>query len=337
MTAPPLVFAFDPSTPDTPLRDRVRCAGPIAALTLDLGGGDDLDAARERALGAGALRAHVIDARTELAADVVRPALAAGALSPPVSPFALALPVVARRLVDVARIEGTATIGHALDRPEALVLERLVRSLAPDLTILGPGPEATAPATRAIATLWGRSVRFEETAAPARLFTRTRERAARLSDPAVVEIAIEAGVPVAVNGIALALDELIEIVGTIAGDHGVGRLDRRSGGAPAVREIVELPAAVVLAEAVEALAAAALDPLSLSLRRQLAPVYAGLLGDGHWYTPARAALDAFTTASAAAIAGTATLQLSGGACRVIACRPAASAAEPAGCAAPQRS
>src|SRR5690606_1686400 len=140
VTAPPLVVAFDPSTPDASLRDLVRRAGPVATLTLDLGGGDDLEAVRERALGAGALRAHVIDARTELAAEVVRPALAAGALSPPVGPLVLALPVMARRLVDVARIEGATTIGHALDGANALVLERLVRSLAPDLTILGPGP-----------------------------------------------------------------------------------------------------------------------------------------------------------------------------------------------------
>ncbi|HEX7087307.1 MAG TPA: argininosuccinate synthase domain-containing protein [Vicinamibacterales bacterium] len=338
MTAPPLVFAFDPSTPDASLRDLVRRAGPVAALTLDLGGGDDLEAVRDRALGAGALRAHVIDARSELAAEVVGPALAAGALSPPVNPVALALPVMVRRLVEVARIEGAVTIGHALEGPDALVLERLVRSLAPDLAIVGPGPDAPAQATRAFATLWGRAVRFDAAAAPARLFTRTRDPGARPSETAVVEIAIEAGVPVAVNGIALALDELIEVVGTIAGDHGVGRFDHRSGdAAPVMRAIIEAPAAVVLADAVEALAAVTLDPLSLSLRRQLAPAYAGLLTDGHWHTPARTALDAFTAASAAAIAGTVALQLSEGACRVTACRPAAAAAEPAGCAAPHRS
>src|SRR5690606_17778967 len=105
-------------------------------------------------------------ARTELAAEVVRPALAAGALSPPVGPLVLALPVMARRLVDVARIEGATTIGHALDGANALVLERLVRSLAPDLTILGPGPGAASPATRTTATLWGRSVQFEEAGTP---------------------------------------------------------------------------------------------------------------------------------------------------------------------------
>lgn len=334
MSTPPLVFAFDPATPVAALEAVIRRAGSVATLTLDLGGGDDLEAVRERALNAGAVRAHVIDARTELAADVVRPALMAGALSHPVGLIALTLPVLAHRLVDVARIEGTTTVGHALEGPHALALERLVRALAPELVVLGPDAGASTGSTPGIATLWGRSIRFEGSNVPAPPFMRTRERGARLTGPAVVEIALEKGIPVAVNGIPLALDELIEIVGTIAGDHGVGRLERREG---AVREIDERPAAVVLADAVEALARVTLDPRSLSLRRQLAPAYAELFADGGWYTPARTALDAFTAASAAAITGTVSLRLSAGACQVVASHPAAATAEPAGCAAPRQS
>ena len=334
MTAPSLVFAFEPSTPAAALDAVVRRGGPAVTLTLDLGGGDEIDAARDRALGAGVLRAHVVDARAELARGVVQPALAAGALSPRVSPALLALPPIARHLVEVARMEGAPAVGHALAGAERDVLEALVRSLAPELAIVGPDGETPGPAARVVSTLWGRSVRLpEETAPPARLFTRTREPGPRSAEPALVEIAIRAGVPVAVNGIALELEELVEIVSTIAGDHGVGRFDRTtSAGRAPVRDIVELPAAVVLAEAVEELAAIALDPTTLGLRRQLAPIYTGLLAGGLWHTPARAALDAFTAASAAPLSGTVSLQLAAGACRTVGRRLATLEAEPAGCA-----
>src|SRR5690606_17840942 len=119
VSTPPLVFAFDPATPVAALEAVIRRAGSVATLTLDLGGGDD-EAVRERALDAGAVLAHGIAARTDLAADVVRPALMAGALSHPVGLIALTLPVLAHRLVDVARIEGTTTVGHALEGPHAL-------------------------------------------------------------------------------------------------------------------------------------------------------------------------------------------------------------------------
>jgi argininosuccinate synthase len=334
VTAPPLVFAFEPSTPAAALAGVIRRHGPAVTLTLDLGGGEEIDAARDRALDAGAQRAHVVDARAELARGIVRPALAAGALSPRVSPALLALPALARHLVAVARMEGASTVGHALDGTEADVLGALVRSLAPDLTVIGPDGDAPGPAARVVSTLWGRSVTLPEgTAPPGRLFTRTREPGPRSAEPAVVEIAIQGGVPTAVNGIALELEELVEIVSTIAGDHGVGRFDAvtTAGRAP-TRAIVELPAAVVLAEAVEELAALALDPATLGLRRQFAPIYTGLLASGLWHTPARAALDAFTAASAAPITGTVSLQLAAGACRTIGRRLGALEAEPAPCA-----
>ncbi len=145
-------------------------------------------------------------------------------------------------------------------------------------------------------------------------FTRTSEPHACAAQPAIVEITVDRGVPTAVNGVPLDIDELIEVVDTIAGDHGVGRFNRATG---ATRAIVEAPAAVVLSTAIAELAATSFDRELLDLRGQLARAYAALIDEGRWHTPAREALDAFTTASAGRLSGVVRLLLLRGACRVV--------------------
>src|SRR6185503_7746849 len=84
----------------------------IVTLTLDLGAGRDLEEIRDRALTAGAARAHVIDAREEFVRDFVLPSLQAGALHDGRDPMpaALARPLVARKLAEVAAIEQASDV-----------------------------------------------------------------------------------------------------------------------------------------------------------------------------------------------------------------------------------
>ncbi len=86
----------------------------IIAVTLDLGQGRELTDIRERALALGAIRAHVIDAREEFARDYILPALQAGALYEDRYPLATALarPLIAKQLVEIARMEGATAIAH---------------------------------------------------------------------------------------------------------------------------------------------------------------------------------------------------------------------------------
>ena len=86
----------------------------VIAVTLDLGQGRELTDVRERALAVGATRAHVLDVRDEFARDYILPALQAGALYEDRYPLATALgrPLIARKLVEVARMEGARTIAH---------------------------------------------------------------------------------------------------------------------------------------------------------------------------------------------------------------------------------
>ena len=86
----------------------------VVAVTLDLGQGRELDDVRERALGVGAVRAHVIDVREEFVQEYILPSLQAGAIYEDKYPLATALgrPLIAKKLVEVAEIENASMIAH---------------------------------------------------------------------------------------------------------------------------------------------------------------------------------------------------------------------------------
>ncbi len=169
------------------LAGHVRAGRGVVAVIVDVGQERDLDEVREQALAHGALRAHVFDAREEFARDQVLPALRVAPLDA-LDGTALAAPLVARTLAEVAAIENAAT-AHGADAFDA---------------VLDPGR------TRG-RTLLERPV-LDLAHAPDR--------------PAHVELRIEGGVPVAINGVSLTVAELLESLAVIAGQHGIGRLPR---------------------------------------------------------------------------------------------------------------
>jgi len=291
----------------------------LATLTLDLGQGVDLEQVRDQARAAGARRAHVVDARKELADQVLRPALTAGAFDANPRAVAVTRPVIASHLVAVARMEGATVVAHGAVGRDRVRLERLIADLAPDLAIHALADDRADTAPSIDENLWGRTVNLGEPAdpwalAPSDTFTRTSEPQSCAAQPAIVEIAIAGGVPVAVNGVSLDIHELVEVVDTIAGDHGVGRFDHAT---PVSRSLVEAPAAAVLSAAIAELASASFDRDMLDLRDRMAQAYGTLIDEGRWHTPTRAALDAFTAASADRLSGAVRLLLLRGACRVV--------------------
>jgi argininosuccinate synthase len=321
----------------------------VVALTLDVGQRRELAGIRERALAAGAVRAHVVDAREEFARDFVVPALRAGALYEDEYPLASALarPLVARHLVAVAGMEGATVVAHGgtgKGNGQAR-LQLAVRALDPRIAVLAPArawrmtrPEEIdfarargipVPATLASPystdeNLWGRSVAcgaLEDPWAepPEDVFVLTKPAAAAPDTPAYVEIAIEQGVPTAVNDVAMPFAELVASLETIAGAHGVGRIDMIENRLVGIksREVHEAPAAAVLHAAVRALEALVLPRDLARLARQASRTYADLVYDGLWFTPAREALDAFFRSVHQRVTGTVRLRLFKGDCRVV--------------------
>jgi len=225
----------------------------IVTLTLDLGSGRDLEEIRDRALAAGAARAHVIDAREEFVRDFVLPSLQAGALRHGRDPMAAALagPLVACKLAEVAAIEDARDV---IDR------------------------------SRIDENLWGRQ---------GHNYTLTKSPDQAPDTPACVEIVFERSVPAAVNGVPMGMTELIESVSIIAGHHGVGRIEVVGGAVGGgAASCVEAPAAVVLHAAQAALESSVLPAAVVSAKQQRAAVYADLIANGLWFSPERKTLDA---------------------------------------------
>ena len=114
----------------------------IVALTLDIGQGRELADIRERALALGAVRAHVIDAREEFGRDYIVPALQAGALYEDRYPLATALarPLVAKRLVEIARMERATAIAHGCRGKgnDQVRLDVSARAIEPSIKIIAP-------------------------------------------------------------------------------------------------------------------------------------------------------------------------------------------------------
>ena len=313
----------------------------VVAVTLDLGQESDLTELREAALAAGAVRAHVIDARGDFVAEYALRSLQAGALHAGTDPqpAALGRAIVAARLVDVAGMESATAIAYGPG------LEPWIRTLAPKVPAIPASTPwglsradklAYARARRVhlvdaaegpagyTANLWGRSrprgVPGDTQSlwhADGHALTRSPDECP--NEPAIIEIEFDAGIPVRANGIEMPLPEMIESVTIIAGAHGVGRIEHPEATAPDLD--CEAPAAVVLHAAHGALQSQVVPHDLDHVARQLARDYAALIRDGRWFSPLREALDAFVRTIQPRVAGSVRLKLFKGQCCVVECRP----------------
>lgn len=132
----------------------------IVTVTLDLGQGALLEEVRDRALAAGALRAHVLDAREEFASEYVVRALKADAVYEDRYPMATSLgrPLIAKKLVEVAAIEQAAVVAHGGIGNDQIRLDVCVRAINPALDVLAAALPGQTPST-VDANLWGRASR----------------------------------------------------------------------------------------------------------------------------------------------------------------------------------
>jgi argininosuccinate synthase len=324
------------------------------AVIVDLGHRRELDAVHAHALAVGAARAHVIDAGEEFARDFVLPALQAGARDGgvPMS-AALARPLIAKHLVEIARIEGASRIAHgcALEAGDAARLEQLVRALNPSMKFIAlarrlPRPSAIAYAreqglavpasadTRCTTdvNLWGRALEFPVRSRTGRvgaeeMYALTKRATETPGDAALVEIDFRDGVPVSINGVEMPLVDLVQSLATIAGAHGVGRIERLD---ECTARVCEVPAAVALHEAHAALQTPVTSHALQELTARIAETYADLIQDGLWFTPLRAALDAVVMKLQERVTGVIRLRLHKGECHVVGrAAPAAPQDEPA--------
>jgi argininosuccinate synthase len=311
------------------------------ALYLDLGQGEPAEDVKAKAIKIGAADAFVRDAKAEFAGEYVAPAIKANALYGGKYPLftALGRPLIAKKLVEVAREVGATHIAHGSTGKgnDQVRFDVTTASIAPDLTVVAPvrdwnmsRPEEMAyaeehgipvPVTKKSPysvdeNLFGRSIEagpledpdheptqdvFEMTAAP--------EEAP--DEPGYVEIGFEEGLPVSLDGEELALVELIGQLNDLAGAHGVGRVDMIEDRLVGIksREIYECPAALTLIQAHKELETMTLTKDVLRFKATVEQRYAELTYDGLWFTPLKRALDAFVAETQRTVTGTVRLKL----------------------------
>jgi argininosuccinate synthase len=317
-----------------------RGATPYA-LYLDLGQGEPADDVRNKALEIGAADAFVRDAKAEFAEEYVAPAIKANALYGGKYPLftALGRPLIAKKLVETAREVGATHIAHGSTGKgnDQVRFDVTTASIAPDLTVVAPvrdwnmnRPEEIeyakehgipVPVTRESpysvdANLWGRSIEAGPLEDPDHeptqdVFELTAAREAAPDEPRYVEIGFGKGLPTSLDSEEMPLVELIARLNEIAGEHGVGRVDMIEDRLVGIksREIYEAPAALTIIQAHRELETLTLTKDVLRFKSSVEQRYAELTYDGLWFTPLKAALDAFLNETQKTVTGTVRLKV----------------------------
>jgi argininosuccinate synthase len=321
----------------------------VVTLTVDVGGGSLRPGVGARAISAGASRAYVVDARRRFVEDFVWSSLQANALYQDAYPLATALarPLIAQLLVEVAQREGAAAVAHGCTGKgnDQVRFDVAVRALDPRLEVIAPmrvgmglsrDQEIEYAHARGIdihvshqspysidVNLWGRSIEtgvLEDpwVTPPADVYAWT-VAPADAPDPAEVTLGFEGGVPVALDGAAAEPVELVEQLNGLAGLHGVGRIDHVEDRLVGIksREIYEAPAAVTLHAAHRALEGLTLTKEQLRFNRLIRDELAQATYDGLWFSALQRDLREHVRNSQRVVSGEVRMRLDHGSALVV--------------------
>ena len=319
----------------------------VIALTIDVGNARDLPAIAARAEKIGAVKALIVDGRADFVRYFVWPALQAGAIYEGQYPLATALarPLIARLLVEVARAEGAVAVAHGCTGKgnDQVRFDVSINTLAPDLKIIAPVREWSMTRDSEIAyaaehhipisvtnaspysvdqNLWGRSIEcgiledpWEEPPEEVYAWTTNTDH----QEPTYVEITFEHGLPVALNGEEIDGVALIETLNKLAGKYGIGRIDHIENRLVGIksREVYEAPAACVLLTAHRALESLTLSRDQSRFKELVTAEYARLIYNGQWYSALHQDLATYVQSTQRFVSGVVRLKLSSGQCAVV--------------------
>jgi argininosuccinate synthase len=316
----------------------------VVALAVDVGqGGENMEDIRQRALDCGAVEAIVVDAKDEFASDFVMPALRANALYQKRYPLvsALSRPLISKHLARVARELGADSVAHGCTGKgnDQVRFEAAVAALAPELISIAPIRDLALTRDKAIAyaeehglpikqskqnpysvdkNVWGRAVETglleDPWNAPGDgVWEYTDDPAQGLPAEDVV-IRFADGIPVAIDDKAVTPLQAIEMMNSVAGRHGVGRIDIIEDRLVGIksREVYEAPAGIALITAHEELENLVLERDLGRYKRKIEADWANLVYDGLWFSDLKRSLDAFIAHTQRHVSGDIRLKLQSG-------------------------
>jgi argininosuccinate synthase len=329
------------------LKETYQC--DVIAFCADVGQGEDLEAVRKKALATGASKVYVEDLREEFVRDFVFPALRADAAYEQeyLMVTSLARPLIAKGQMGVVKKEGADAVAHGATGKgnDQVRFELGYYHFDPQIQIIAPWRlwdmrsrsqliaytkehqipiEATAEKPYSIDrnlfhTSYEGGILEDPWKEPdASIFQLTRDPLEAPNQPRYVEIELQAGTPVAIDGERLSPAQLLMKANALAAEHGVGRVDLvedRYVGMKA-RGVYETPGGTLLRRARRAVETVTLDREVMALRDQLMPRYAQLVYNGFWFAPERMLIQQLFDAAVEPVQGTARLKLYKGSCTV---------------------
>ena len=313
----------------------------VITFAADLGQGDELEPIRQKALDSGASKSIVGNLIEPFIVDFAFPAIRANALYEGRYPLstALARPLIARRLVEIAREVGADAVAHGCTGKgnDQVRFDVAIGALAPELKVLAPAREWGMSREQTIAygercgipapvsksspysidlNLLGRSIEagsLEDPSVepPEEIYALTCAVDAAPATPQFVEIGFEQGNPVSIDGLRLDPVALIRQANALAGRHGFGRLDMVENRVVGIksREIYETPGLLLLIQAHQELESLTLAADVQRTKRQLEMQWADLVYQGLWYGPLKQALDGFIDRTQLTVSGSVRIKL----------------------------
>ncbi|SDE50721.1 argininosuccinate synthase [Paenibacillus sp. UNCCL117] len=322
----------------------------IIAFTADIGQKDELDGLEEKALNTGASKVYIDDLREEFARDFIFPMFQAGALyeGQYLLGTSIARPLIAKRMVEIARAEGATAIAHGATGKgnDQVRFELTAAALTPDVEVIAPWRleqfREEFPG-RAEMIAFAEKHGINVTASAAKPYSMDRNllhisyESGVLEDPwfdpsakenkemfllsadpedapdeaEYIELEFEQGNCVAINGERMIPLHIMEKLNELGGKHGIGRVDmveNRFVGMKS-RGVYETPGGTILFTAHRKIESITMDREVMHLRDSLIPKYASLVYNGFWYAPERLAIQALVTESQKNVSGTVRLKL----------------------------
>ena len=329
------------------LKENYGCE--IITYTGDLGQGEDLSGIKAKALRTGASDAVVDDLQDRFVQEFIWPAVKASALYEGQYPLhtALGRPLLARRLVEVAREFGADAIAHGCTGKgnDQVRFEVTSRSLAPDLGIVAPlrtwelltremevdyaverGIEI--PITREKPysidqNLWGCAIECGEmedlwNEPPADAWQMTKDPSDAPRGSVEITLGFDKGVPVSIDGVAMSGVKLIQQLNELAGHYGVGRIDMVENRVVGLksREVYEAPAATLIHMGHIELERICLDRATFNYKQKVGQDFANIIYNGTWYGPLRDCLQSFVERANQNLTGDVRIRVSAGLARI---------------------
>ncbi len=312
----------------------------VVCCCIDVGQGKETEGLEERALSTGACKCYILDVIDEFADEYIAPCVQANAIYEDkyLLGTSMARPLIAKKLVEIARKEGAVAICHGATGKgnDQVRFELGIKALAPDLKIIAPWrcnetwkmqsredeieychqhgihlPFSADSSYSRDRNLWHISHEGLELEDPANepnydhllVLGVTPEKAP--DEGEYVTLSFEKGVATAINGEKMKLSDIIKKLNELGGKHGIGIVDiveNRVVGMKS-RGVYETPGGTILMEAHQQLEELILDRDTYAVKKDMGSKFASIVYEGKWFTPLREAVQAFVESTQQYVTG----------------------------------